>query len=55
MIEVGYHCARDAAPRIRELIEERGSFMGRVKRKLKGGVDHGLGPDPLNAPKSPSD
>jgi len=55
MIEVGYHCAKEAAPRIKELIEERCSLLGRVKRKLKAGVDHTLGPDPLNAPESPSD
>ncbi len=53
MIEIGYQTAKEGIPRVRELIEERSSLLGRMKRKLKGGIDRHLEPDPLSAPESP--
>ena len=48
MIEVGYKTAQEQIPFLRELLEERQSLLGRVKRKLKGKNDRQLGPDPLS-------
>ncbi len=48
MIEVGQRITREHLPRIQELLEERSSLLGRVKRKLKGKVE-GLDPDPLSS------
>ncbi len=48
LIEVGYQSAEEAIPRVRELLEERQSLLGRVKRKLKSKGERPLGPDPIS-------
>lgn len=48
MIEVGHRTTQEQIPRIQEMLEERSSLLGRVKRKLRGGTPEGLEPDPLS-------
>jgi NTE family protein len=52
MIDVGYHCTQEVIPRLRELLEERTSLLGRVKRKLRGRLTEA---STLSEPKSPHD
>jgi NTE family protein len=47
MIEVGHRTTIEEIPRIKEMLEERGSLLGRVKRRLRAGTKELLEPDPL--------